>query len=239
MGKTSEEYLFEIYIQEYSKHRDEIQNRINLQNGMAQRGLTITGLAATLLATLFTFFMKDTRSTNTPYNNTDLFVAVCLPVLFLHGVLIQLTLATWIYQLSRIFRMVCYWNWMVINKVEPLIGRSGDAFLWHRKPDPPWDLALDKHIVRYFQPLFLYSLCLFSFLGFPIVLLWKSSQGSLSWIRCFSLWVFPLLALSLLFLAVIHLKVVTWMEKEKENLYSQSTQPEKDTETQPEDKQGR
>ena len=218
MTKTSEEYLFETYMQEYCKHRDEMQNRINLQNGMAQRGINITVLAATLLATIFTFFMKDygkPPTSSASYDNANLFVAVCLPVLFLHGVLVQLTLATWIYQLSMLFRILRYWNWIVVNKIEPIIGSSGDAFLWDLMPDPPWDLPLDKRWIKFFQPIFLYSLCAFSLTGFPISIFWDPPQVSLLFVRWFGLWLFPLLALGLIVLAMIHMNVQRATERSK------------------------
>lgn len=227
MAKSPKEYLFDTYMQEYGKHRDEIQNRINLQNGMAQRGVNITVLAATLLATLFTFFMKDygkAPGSAASQNNVHLFVAVCLPVLFVHAALIQLTLATWIYQLSMIFRILRYWNWIVVKKIDPIIGRPGDAFLWDLLHDPPWDLDLDKRLIKYFQPLFLYVLCAFSLLGFPIALLWDCPGRSFSIVRWFGLIAFPVVGLTLFALAIVHQNLVSTTEGSKINVESENTQ---------------
>ena len=70
-------------------------------------------------------------------HRTNLFVSVCIPVLLVHGVLTQFTLAAWIYQLSMMFQIVRYWNWIVEHKIEPIIGRKGDVYLWDRHPCPP------------------------------------------------------------------------------------------------------
>ena len=185
---------------------------------MAQRGVNITVLAATLLATLFTFFMKDfgkMLNSLASQQNIQLFLAVCIPILFLHGILMQLTLATWIYQLSMMFRILRYWNWIVVKKIEPIIGKSGEAFLWDLLRDPPWDLALDKRVVKYFQPLSVYALCAFSLLGFPVFLFWKPPGSGFSLVRTFGLVGFPILGLTLLTLVVIHLKVVSATEAGK------------------------
>jgi len=179
MGKSSDEYLFETYMHEYDKHRDEIQNRIGLQNGMVQRGIYLTGLTITVLVTLFTFFMKDYSndvSSQDAQKSITLFWAVCIPVLLTHRFLILLTIATWIYQLSMIFRIVRYWNWIVGTRLEPIIRRPRETFLWDRVQCPPWDMALDRFPIAYFQQIFLYLLSMFSFFSLLLALIWQPSD---------------------------------------------------------------
>jgi hypothetical protein len=168
MDKSQKEYLFYTYNQEYEKHRDEIQNRINLQNGTAQRGWNITVLAGTLLVAMFAYYQKDCG--NDFCFNVGLFCPVIPLVLFFHGVLILLTIANWIYQLSMIQMINRYWNWTVVNKIEPKIGIYGNAYLWSRLPKPPWSPdRLHDQVIRYFQPLFLYAQCIPSLIGLLII----------------------------------------------------------------------
>jgi hypothetical protein len=211
MDKTSDQLVLEAYEQEYEKQRDEIQNRIGIQNNMAERAISITVLLGSVLAALFTFFMKDFTAQSFT-QRMDLFVSVCVPVLFVHGTLAQFTLAAWIYQLSIMFRIVRYWNWMVENKVEPVIGTKGDVYLWDRHPNPPWDLAVDTKVVRYFQPLFVYGLCAVGLLGLPLACWWQPQEAGFWLVRSFGISVSIGLIVTLCVLAVVHLKVVRGTE---------------------------
>ncbi|MFX0194574.1 MAG: hypothetical protein ACFFCW_00505 [Candidatus Hodarchaeota archaeon] len=215
MSRTPDEYIFDAYMQEYEKHRDEIQNRINLQNGMGQRGLNLTFLAATLLASLFTFFMSNygkSQENMSLQDKINFFRCIGIPILFLHGVLLQLTAANWIYQLNMIFRIVRYWNWIVVNKLNNIIGSKNQVYLWDLIKDPPWATLVEKRFVRYFQPAFLYALCLPAFLGFPLAFFWKDPTCMYEVVRWFSFICYPFLALTLIFLIIIHRKVYSSFE---------------------------
>jgi len=217
MDKTADQLLLAAYEQEYEKQRDEIQNRIGIQNNMAERAISITVLLGSVLAALFTFFMKDfdAKSFAQPM---DLFVSVCVPVLFAHGILVQFTLGAWIYQLSMMFRIVRYWNWMVERKVEPVIGKKGDVYLWDRHPNPPWDLPVDTRVVRYFQPLFVYGLCAVGLLGLPLAFWWHPQNAGFWSVRTFGIIASVGLILTLCGFAVVHLKVVRGTEAFRRSL---------------------
>ena len=173
MSKSAKDYLFETYLKEYGKHRDEIQNRIIVQNDMSKRVVFITGLVASLLATVFTISVKIFGGDDTSQNNIQLFYAVCIPILFLYGGLLKMTLANYIYQLCMIFVIARYWNWIVEKKVEPIIGRFTEAFLWDRIKEPPWRSGISNTVLKYFQCGFIYLLCFISLFGFLVALLWK------------------------------------------------------------------
>lgn len=217
MSKTNKEYLFDTYMNEYGNHRGEMQNRITLQNAMAQRGINITVLIVTVLAGLFSFLMKDTNNKLTTVN-LDFFFAVAIPLLIIYGILIQLTLATWIYQLSMIFRILRYWNWVARMKVDPLMGNIGRSFLWDRYENPPWEIELEKGIIKYFQPLFLYAICLISIVSLFIVLVFWDSPKNLEIIGVIG--IISLFALCVFFftLLTVHLRVQKATEDIKENI---------------------
>lgn len=227
MAKSPDDCLFETYLQEYGKRRDEMENRTGLQNGMAQRGIYLTALTLTLLATLFTFFMKEHPKDLTSaeaQKSINLFWSVCIPVLLAHGFLILLTIATWIYQLSMMFRILRYWNWIVREKLEPMIHKSGEAFLWDRVEDPPWDLGLDRFPITYFQPLFLYALSLFSFAGYLIARFWEppGEIGLYGSMKDTGLIGFPILAGLFVAIGIIHVLLVKKTEASKDVTIQQS-----------------
>ena len=192
---------------------------------MAQRGINLTVLTATLLAMLFTFFMKDNGKAlqgTTTQDNIHLFLCVCIPILFLYGVLLQLTVATWIYQLGMILRIARYWNWIVTEKIDHIIGRTRQTFLWDLIKDPPWERCVEKRLVRYFQPAFLYALCLFAFLGFPVALFWKAPNDIYKIVKGFGVIGFPVLAATLLILIIIHFVIIWNTEGSQVSLLTES-----------------
>lgn len=173
--------LLETLIQEYQTLYNERVNRINLQNTMVERAINLTLLTATLLGAIFSFLLKDTPTSTaaSTRTNLDLFATASLPILFAYGVLAQMTVAGWIYQLSIIFRMTRYWKWVAVNRFDRLLGVRDSVFLWDRAEDPSWLASVDKGIVKYFQTLFLYVLCSFSLLGLLAVILCKATWGTL------------------------------------------------------------
>lgn len=217
MKRTNQEILLEAYAQEYDKHRDEMQNRIGIQNGMAERAMSITVLLGSVLAGLFTFFMKDIDAPSAVHR-TDLFVSACIPLLVVHGVLTQFTLAAWIYQLSMVSRIVRYWNWMVEQKIEPIMGHHGEVYLWDRHPLPPWDTPVDVKVVRYFQPLFVYGLCSLGLLALPLCFWWSPQDPVFRLVRALGFAGAVALAVSLSFFALVHLKVVRGTEAFRHSL---------------------
>ena len=218
MEKTREKHLLDMYAQEYEKHRDEVQNRITIQNQMADRAINITVMLVSLLAVLFTFLLRDVGESSVE-ERVNLFISVCVPVLLIHGVLTQLTLAAWIYQLSMMFRIVRYWNWIVETKIEPMIGANGEAYLWDRQPEAPWDMSVDTKVVCYFQPLFIYGLCLLMLLTLPLVWRLCAEENGLRFV-CVLGFVGPVvLIVSLVLLAIVHLKVVRGTEAYRKSLH--------------------
>ncbi len=168
MSKSSDDMLLEIYLEEYRKHRDEIQNRIKLQNGMAQQGIRVTALFGILLGILLSLpFGSFGIELNKP-----LFILICIYVLLFHAMLMELTLANCIFQLGMIFQIVRYWNWIVIKKIYPMNEKSRDVFLWDIAKEPPWELPIDRHI-RNYQEAFIFALCLSSVPGFILSLFLK------------------------------------------------------------------
>jgi len=228
MEKKSQDILLETYSQEYDKHSDEIQNRIAIQNQMAERAINITVMLVSVLAALFTFFMKDFDASSLK-QRTNLFISVCVPVLLTHGILTQLTLAAWIYQLSMMFRIVRYWNWTVETRIEPMIGEKGVAYLWDRHPNPPWDMPVDTKVVRYFQPLFVYGLCSVMLVGLPLAWWWCPLERGFRIVRAVAFVGSISLAASLFFLAFIHLKVVQGTEAFRQALRQEKTDNQKTT----------
>lgn len=217
MNKSNKEYLFEIYMHEYENHRKEMQNRINLQNAMAQRGINITVLTATLLAGLFSFLMKG--SDNQLHTvNLNIFFSISIPLIFIYGLLIHLTLATWIYQLNMIFRILRYWNWIAKNKIDSLIGNVTKTFLWDRYANPPWEIDLEKGLIKYFQPLFLYVLCLLSFVGLLLLLFFWKDPNEFELVKNLGILFCIIQLILFVILFVVHLKVQKETEDIKENI---------------------
>ncbi len=203
-------------MQEYQTHRDEITNRINLQNSMAERGINLTVITVSLLAALFSFLLKDFGSPNAPAasdpqvlaRNLNLFVTVSIPILIVYGVLVQLTLAVWIYQLAMMFRMVRYWNWLTATSIDGLVGKTEGVFLWDRLANPPWTALVDKQVVKYFQALFVYVLCSLSIAGLVAAVVWKIVAGKFLIAGLLGAIGICVLSLTLGFLFLVHMKVV-------------------------------
>ena len=224
--KESKEILLNIYAHEYEKIRDEINTRIGIQNQMAQRSLSVTAMMVSVLAVLFTFFMKDFNGPS-QHHSVNLFVSLSIFVLLAHGILTQLTLAAWIYQLSIMFRIDRYWNWVVETKIDPMIGEKKNAYLYGRDPNPPWDIPVDRKIVRYFQPLFVYSTCLFGLLIIPISLWWRPSEYYFNFTRIVGFTGGFVLLLTLYLLTIVHRKVPHDTEAFKKTLWQKKRNSEK------------
>ncbi|MCP4248351.1 MAG: hypothetical protein GY778_14990 [bacterium] len=64
MKDAEKQRQLDAFLQEYGKQRDEIGQRIELQNRTAERSIQLTFLTVTLLAALFTFYYSETDYLN-------------------------------------------------------------------------------------------------------------------------------------------------------------------------------
>jgi len=202
-------------MQEYQSLRAEAISRINLQNAMAERGVSLTVMTVTLLAALFSFLLKDFGSPDKPAaadpvqldRNVRLFVSAAIPITVVYGVLVQLTLAAWIYQLSMGFRMVRYWNWMTANKIDDLVGSPKAVFLWDRVKNASWTTATDRRVVVYFQVIFLYVLCSLSIVALGVEIVWKAKAHQFLYSGLIGAIGLGALCMSLTVLVIVHLRL--------------------------------
>ena len=147
----------------------------------------------------------------------DQFVCVCIVVLGAYELLIQLTIAAWIYQLSLMFQIVRYWNWFVESKLEPLTRTHDSLFLRLRKSDgAPWILDVDRGILKYFQVLFLYALSGVGLAGLLVVVVLKfKSDRQLDYPQVAGALGFLALVLTQVVCLVIHRRIVRDTEASK------------------------
>jgi len=92
-----ENYIFQVYMQEYGKHRDEILNCLSLQNGFVQRGINLTVLTSILLATSFSYLAKDFNiiAGHVSFKKRyTLFLNISIPTITVYGTLVLLLIQT-------------------------------------------------------------------------------------------------------------------------------------------------
>lgn len=167
-SSSSKSSVLEIHTLEYSRLRDEIVERIKLQNTLIQHGITLAAAAAGLIVTLFQFFQPEQMISI----SESKFVGVGLSISFVYGLLAQLLLWNWIYQLQMIFRISAY-VWYLRRRISSVINvDSNEILLWEagRETDP-WNTGFVKLPFTAMQPLVIYglaSLAPVATLGFSI-----------------------------------------------------------------------
>lgn len=135
-------WRFEAVLQEYVKLRDESVQRVLIQNDMIQRGTYLAAGTAAVVVALFKVFTDATASPGSPAGDLPLpFLLSSLAIIFVYGILIQLLLYNWIYQLWMMFRILAYRVWVNENVLRELVGKTDDLFLWETGSgrSAPWN----------------------------------------------------------------------------------------------------
>lgn len=211
MAEPNVDRLFEALIAEYERLHAELSLRTTLQNQMSERGLSLTFLTAGLLSTLMTFLQKDFGEAHpeiTLIERYALFQKVAIPVLIVHGILIQLTVAAWVFHLAMRFRITRYWNWVSKTHLSKAIDHADSVFLWDRvRRNMPWELEFERGALKYFQVAFLYALVGLSGVSVALAAAWAFATPGSRLIAWSAVVGFVILAVGTIVIMSIHYRV--------------------------------
>jgi hypothetical protein len=161
MTDCQKRLIFDAFLKEYEKYRDEVTERISAQNSINQTGLVIVTSAAGGLATLYSLAFKQDVST---------FLGLAIAVSAVCSLLLCLLLAFSVYQLRIIFRFARYFKCMAARVIDPLVGTPDLVFCFERDiTTKPWILAIDQHELKPLQALFGYGLFGLSWLALLVL----------------------------------------------------------------------
>ncbi len=203
-GQTEKrENALEVYLADYAQVSSEMQTRINLQNLMTQRALSLTVLAGTVASAGIGYCLKEVPSEF----RIDSCFSVALIILVLHSLFTQMTLANWIYQLSVYLQLFRYTKFLAVRRIQPLLPEGQKVLECGFMLGVEWATPLDSKVVRFFQPLATYLNCGISFLGLVGLFFWYPSTDWGGSLKTVMFVIFPCLLATLIFLIVVHFKL--------------------------------
>jgi membrane protein implicated in regulation of membrane protease activity len=156
---SPEDRQFSAHIAEYKKLRDEAVQRVVLQNNNIQHSLIATGVYASLLTALFPVGQ-------TP-QELEGFYWIAAITAFIYGLLIELLIGNWIYQVAMMYQILVYQVWRKTHCLAGLVTDHADLFRWDDNwADDRWRKIIgETRLLRSLQVGFLYGLVALSWIG--------------------------------------------------------------------------
>ena len=115
----------------YGKLRDEIVQRIAIQDRLLYLGLWLTVVIAGSMAALYKVFYGSAANEQAPSLLTSTpFLTLVIPMLVIFGLLVIALLYSWVYQVWMMFRMIAYLAWLKRRVVPGLTSLLGADLLF-------------------------------------------------------------------------------------------------------------